>query len=180
MANYLARPQVGFLDACKLAIQKCVTFTGRARRSEFWWAILGMFIVNMLLSWIPYISTLVNLFFTLVGLSLYFRRMHDTSHSGWLVIANFLCGIIGIGIIFTGAFIGGLTFAELSESEQYLAENISTALMGVSAAYIIIGGVLIFASGVIQIVLAVICCFDSDMYENKYGESPKYYLEETE
>lgn len=35
MVNYLTRPQIGFLDATKQAIQKCVTFTGRARRSEF-------------------------------------------------------------------------------------------------------------------------------------------------
>lgn len=135
MANYLARPQVGFLDACKLAIQKCVTFTGRTRRSEFWWATLGLCIINLLLSWIPLVSTVVSLFITLVSLSLCFRRLHDTNHSGWLVIANFACGFVGVGIIFIGAIVGGLSFADLSEGEEYLAENLSTALMGVSAIY---------------------------------------------
>lgn len=180
MANYLARPQVGFLDACKLAIQKCVTFTGRTRRSEFWWATLGLCIINLLLSWIPLVSTVVSLFITLVSLSLCFRRLHDTNHSGWLVIANFACGFVGIGIILIGAIIGGLSFADLSEGEEYLAENISTALMGVSTIYIIIGGLLVLASGILQLVILVFCCIDSDIQANKYGESPKYYLEETE
>ena len=180
MVNYVTRPQVGFLDACKQAIQKCVTFRGRARRSEFWWATLGLCIINLLLSWIPIVSTVVSLFFTLVSLSLSFRRLHDTNHSGWLVIANFACGFVGIGIIFIGAIVGGLSFADLSEGEEYLAENLSTALMGVSTIYIIIGGLLILASGILQLVILVFCCIDSDIQANKYGESPKYYLEETE
>lgn len=135
MVNYLTRPQIGFLDATKQAIQKCVTFTGRARRSEFWWATLGLCIIHLLLSWIPIVSTLMTLFITLISLSLSFRRLHDTNHSGWLAIANFACGFVGVGIIFIGAIVGGLSFADLSEGEEYLAENLSTALMGVSAIY---------------------------------------------
>lgn len=180
MVNYLTRPQIGFLDATKQAIQKCVTFTGRARRSEFWWATLGLCIIHLLLSWIPIVSTLMTLFITLISLSLSFRRLHDTNHSGWLAIANFACGFVGVGIIFIGAIVGDLSFADLSEGEEYLAENLSTALMGVSAIYIIIGGLLVLASGILQLVILVFCCIDSDIQANKYGESPKYYLEETE
>ena len=32
----------------------------------------------------------------------------------------------------------------------------------------------------LQLVILVFCCIDSDIQANKYGESPKYYLEETE
>lgn len=141
---------------------------------------MGLCIIHLLLSWIPIVSTLMTLFITLISLSLCFRRLHDTNHSGWLAIANFACGFVGVGIIFIGAIVGGLSFADLSEGEEYLAENLSTAFMGVSAIYIIIGGLLVLASGILQLVILVFCCIDSDIQANKYGESPKYYLEETE
>lgn len=44
MANYAENPQMGFIKACSTACKKIVTFKGRARRSEFWWAVLGIFI----------------------------------------------------------------------------------------------------------------------------------------
>lgn len=43
MANYAEKPQMGFIEACSTACKKIVTFKGRARRSEFWWAVLGIF-----------------------------------------------------------------------------------------------------------------------------------------
>ena len=42
MANYAEKPQMGFIEACSTACKKIVTFKGRARRSEFWWAVLGI------------------------------------------------------------------------------------------------------------------------------------------
>ena len=39
MANYAEKPQMGFIEACSTACKKIVTFKGRARRSEFWWAV---------------------------------------------------------------------------------------------------------------------------------------------
>ena len=48
MANYAEKPQMGFIEACSTACKKIVTFKGRARRSEFWWAVLGLFIFNLI------------------------------------------------------------------------------------------------------------------------------------
>lgn len=42
MANYAEKPQMGFIEACSTACKKIVTFKGRARRSEFWWAVFGL------------------------------------------------------------------------------------------------------------------------------------------
>lgn len=178
MASYLAKPQVGFLDACKLAVQKCINFKGRARRSEYWWAILGMFIVNLLTSWIPFIGSLISLFITLMSLSLIFRRLHDTNHSGWYAGTSFIVGWAGLAIMFLGAIMGGMSLSDFTEGEAQLAESMSTALAGASIAYIGIGGICLLVSGILGIVLFVFSCLDSEIQTNKYGESPKYYLEE--
>lgn len=178
MANFKEKPQVSFLDACKLAVQKSFIFKGRIRRSEYWWAILGIFIANILLTWIPFIGNLISLYLTIVSLSLAFRRLHDTNHSGWIAGANILLCIGGVIIIFTGAVVGGFSFADLSDDPTALSSSISDALMGASFGYIIIGLLMILASAIIQIVMIVLCCFDSDFQANKYGESPKYIIEE--
>lgn len=49
MANYAEKPQMGFIEACSTACKKIVTFKGRARRSEFWWAVLGIIIFNLII-----------------------------------------------------------------------------------------------------------------------------------
>ena len=180
MANISARPQVGFLDACKLAVQKCINFRGRARRSEYWWAILGLTIINILTSWIPYVGTLISLVVTLISFSLVFRRLHDTNHSGWWAGASFIAGWAGIAVMILGAIMGGMSFADFTEGEEYLADSMSTALAGASIAYLGIGCILLLASGILGIVIFVFSLMDSEIQANKYGESPKYILEDNE
>ena len=89
MANYAEKPQMGFIEACSTACKKIVTFKGRARRSEFWWAVLGIIIFNLIMTPVNYmgktgviISNLLSLVITILSLSLTFRRLHDTGRSG--------------------------------------------------------------------------------------------------
>lgn len=50
---FSARPQVGFVDAIKQFYSSYGTFTGRSNRSEYWWVVLYLAIVNAVLA-IPY------------------------------------------------------------------------------------------------------------------------------
>ena len=86
-----ALPQLGFLEAVKLASSRILDFKGRSRRSEFWWWIpivlianwvLSSFTDNLLLSGI--IST-VTMFF---GLSATARRLQDADKSAWWAMAS--------------------------------------------------------------------------------------------
>ena len=161
MTNLVVKPQVGFMEAIKLAFSKCVTFTGRIRRSEFWWAELGFFIMAIFLCWIPVVGQLLALFIALANLSMTFRRLHDTNHSGWWVGVPMLTSFIAILILVSTVGLAALT-----------GDMDAVAGAGMGSLLIIV--LLYIAAGIMQIIVLVFCCMDSDQTANKYGESPKY------
>ena len=76
---------VGFLDAMKLYFTRYADFSGRSRRSEYWYACL----FNMLLSlvcWIPVIGWIAAVAVLIPGLSVTVRRLHDVGKSGWWLL----------------------------------------------------------------------------------------------
>ena len=108
--EYVPRPEnlLGFADAVKNAIMNnYVNFTGRASRSEYWWFLLFVWIVDMitiLADMIIFGTPVGEGLLYLIGilvlvvplLSVEVRRLHDTGRSGWWV----LIGIIPcIGLI---------------------------------------------------------------------------------
>ena len=57
MANVTVTPMMGFVEAVKTCFSKFATFSGRARRSEFWW----FYLLNAILGGISsYMVTLKN------------------------------------------------------------------------------------------------------------------------
>jgi uncharacterized membrane protein YhaH (DUF805 family) len=86
---------MSFPDAVKICFNKYVGFSGRARRSEFWWWVLFTFLLGIVASIIDSIlgtrsssgsglvSSLVNLAVLLPSLAVGARRLHDTGRSGW-------------------------------------------------------------------------------------------------
>lgn len=91
--------KINMLDAVKLFFKNYFNFTGRASRSEYWWAYLAFVIVSLVIMiaeglamGIDYAGSGVasNLFTfaTLVGwLSLNARRLQDRGHTGWWQLA---------------------------------------------------------------------------------------------
>lgn len=69
--------KVGFVDAIKLFFKNYVNFTGRATKSEFWWAFLFQFIVSFIACFIPIVGTLISLALLIPGISVSVRRLHD-------------------------------------------------------------------------------------------------------
>ena len=76
-------------------LQKYATFSGRARRAEYWWFALANFIISVVLmiagilifgSTSNYADTFLavySLFVLLPSVAVTVRRLHDTGHSGW-------------------------------------------------------------------------------------------------
>lgn len=154
--SQLGRPMLGFMEAVKIClIEKYCCFTGRARRSEYWWFCLFIQIVGWIIGGVcfaiyfkshtfeDYINNplslilspayiggmVVSLAFFLPSLGAMVRRLHDTGRSGkWLLI------LLACIIPLVGSIV-----------------------------------VLVFA-----IVLIVWNVQDSDRGENQYGPSPKY------
>ncbi|HET6297297.1 MAG TPA: DUF805 domain-containing protein [Kribbella sp.] len=88
-------------------LKKYITFTGRARRKEFWMFTLFSFIISAVLGTIDNIigttnstgsgllSSLYGLAVLLPSLAVWVRRLHDTDKSAWWL----LIALTGIGII---------------------------------------------------------------------------------
>jgi uncharacterized membrane protein YhaH (DUF805 family) len=71
-------------------LKKYVTFSGRARRKEFWYFTLfstlisiGFMIVGLLLNVDSLLNSLYNLAVFLPTVAVGVRRLHDTGRSGW-------------------------------------------------------------------------------------------------
>jgi uncharacterized membrane protein YhaH (DUF805 family) len=83
---------MSFADAVRSVLSKYVTFSGRARRSEFWWFALFSIIVSIVGAAIDAIigSSIVGFLLALAlllpSLAVTVRRLHDTGRSGWWIL----------------------------------------------------------------------------------------------
>ena len=149
------QPTLGFGEAVYSAlIKNYANFSGRARRSEYWYFTLFQVVVNSIAYFTPsptvevwgqpvsLLYCLCNLAFFLPGLTVSVRRLHDIDKSGWNILMLYLMPLLSIFIFAT--------------SNPYL-------ILGWS-----VGCFIYF------IRLTIWFCKDSSEEENDYGPSPKY------
>ena len=98
---------MSMIESVKTVLSKYVDFSGRARRSEFWWYMLCYCILSSVLSGIyqatqsnivAVISGIVSLGLLLPTLAVHVRRLHDVGRSGWWLLLDLTC-IGGIVIL---------------------------------------------------------------------------------
>jgi len=82
---------MSFPDAVKACLNQYAGFSGRARRSEFWFfylayvlAVVVATIVGTVIKF-PYLGILVVLALVVPMLAVEIRRLHDTGRSGWFI-----------------------------------------------------------------------------------------------
>ena len=95
---------MGFKEAVSTCFRKYATFTGRARRAEYWYfnlfqTLLGL-LIWLLLRFAPYntvntISIIVNIFLIIPWLAVSARRLHDIGKSGWYIVTLMVIPSIG-------------------------------------------------------------------------------------
>ena len=159
----IEKPQLDFGDAVKQAVNRVFEFKGRSRRSEYWWTMLFVYIIDIVLT--PAFGSLLHL----ATIPLTVRRLHDTGHSGWWLFGSYLANailvimlivdyIMAIVSIAGGAFEdgGGLEFLLVTLGKYAIA---ITLLI------------------VYKLLILIFLCQDSDKKTNKYGASPKYVSE---
>lgn len=184
------KPMMPFWTAVKTCWHKYFDFTGRARRSEYWWFVLFVTIVGTvwsLLCVFGFIGFLMSsdfddtsiltssyywvfllvlgvplLLFVIPQYSAMTRRLHDTGHSGWWVVAMIILGLCYYAAYMI-MFIPYLTSMDVED----LATNNLPVMLPVMA-------VICLAALVLGIVILVYAITDSHREENKYGPSPKY------
>ena len=139
---------VDFNTAVKRFWTKYAEFDGTAQRSEYWFTVLFLFLVEMaftvLTSAIPFVGLLYwvwSLAIIIPCLSLSARRLHDAGFSAKWLVAFWACLLFGFGLVFLGKFT--VMFFLLSE-------------------------LLLIASGIIGIFLFITSLLPSKFKDNKY------------
>ena len=94
---------MSFGESISTVFSKYATFSGRARRSEYWWWYLFVVIVSAVIGGIAgatggsdgssigtILSAVVGLGFLLPNLAVGARRLHDTGRSGWWLLIGLI------------------------------------------------------------------------------------------
>ncbi|HEU5271777.1 MAG TPA: DUF805 domain-containing protein [Jatrophihabitans sp.] len=87
---------MSFADAVRTVFSKYATFSGRARRSEFWWFTLFAAILYIVVGIIDAVAknavlgAIVALALILPSLAVTVRRLHDTGRSGWWILIGLI------------------------------------------------------------------------------------------
>jgi uncharacterized membrane protein YhaH (DUF805 family) len=101
---------MGFGRAVSTCFQKYATFSGRARRAEYWWWVLFSILLTALAvavdfafdlrikndlggSQVGWVQLVVMLGLIIPNISVTFRRLHDTDRSGFWWLLSLLCGL---------------------------------------------------------------------------------------
>jgi uncharacterized membrane protein YhaH (DUF805 family) len=177
-------PMLEPVEAVKTCFRKFFDFTGRARRSEYWWFYLFTLIVSWCFSFLGIIHPYVSYLGLLVGVVLWIptysamtRRLHDTGHSGWWIVAMFVLLLIVYGCIaavfmpYASELMGA---ADNAEMINIMMDALEGAKGGDATTPMLIAVFTGLAMMVIGIIVLVFSIMDSHPGENKYGPSPKY------
>lgn len=174
-----ASPMMSPVESVVTCLKKIFNFKGRARRSEFWWYILFYFVVSTAFSWLGNFSPVLSIIGSVCSLLLFIpqfsavtRRMHDTNHSGWWILAIFvlfLIYLISIAVMLAPLGNDMFEITDKMEMVEAMVDAVQTkpglaAMMSLSS----------LVSTILLIVTLVFAIKDSDWKENKYGPSPKY------
>lgn len=94
----VSRP-MEFVEAIRAYFSNYAKFEGRASRSEFWWAILFVFLGGIVTSFLPFVNIAWSFATLIPSISLSARRLHDINRSGWLQLLSMLFPIGTIAVI---------------------------------------------------------------------------------
>ncbi len=177
MTQFKELPQVDFSVAAQNAFKKIFQFNGRIRRSEYWWDVLTLFLASFVVSLIPFVGILTALALGLTGVSMQFRRLHDTERSGWWWSAQACVGLTSIVLFIISVDFNAYLEALRSQDVQGTINVLVSAITSTTGILAILFYLVNIALG---ITILVFLLQDSQPIANKYGESPKYIFNNTE
>ena len=168
---------MGFTQSIRTCLSKYVVFSGRARRSEYWWFVLFIILVNVGLAVLGAVlfgtdpetgqgSNLLNSVFQLAILlpllAAGWRRLHDTGRPGWYLLLPAAFSIATVFMLLTGVAVFSALETGVDDPEALRGP---AALLGVTGLMIMY---------VIQLVLSVLMIRwltrPSQEGTNEYGE----------
>ena len=172
-----ALPQLGFVEAVRLASSRILDFKGRSRRSEFWWWMLIVLVANWVFSLFIsdfLISSIIATIVMFFGLAATVRRLHDADKSAWWVYISYALGIANNIFVATSPAMNKLMEEATSGSmnEKTIQKIVANGAGELGISFII--GLLFF---IFALIVFFMCLKDSDPEMTEHGESPKYVNE---
>jgi uncharacterized membrane protein YhaH (DUF805 family) len=158
---------MSFLAAVRNCLTNYANFKGRASRSEYWWWVLFVVILQAVTSAITdELSGIASLLVLVPGLAVFVRRLHDTNRSGWWILPPFLLVIVG-----SAFFVGMIVSAglDLATADSWDPE---TAFEGASATLAVLTGVSFLLAFLVGIAVFVFTLLRGNAEANKYGPPP--------
>lgn len=137
---------MGFVNAIKACFSKYAQFSGRARRSEFWWFFLFVAVATSLLSAVDgqifgidpateeprrVLAGLFQLVTILPLLAVAWRRMHDSGLPGWYVLLPVLFSFVVVGSVLGSAFVYPLIEMIGNQSDVFILPAVVAGATGV-------------------------------------------------
>ena len=153
---------MSFGEAIKSVFSKYATFSGRARRSEFWYFYLFYILVAFGLSFLSIRIPIAKYLYILFGLGVFLpytavtvRRLHDIGKSGWILLIFMVATLLISMMVFL------------------FIDIIVPTNEGSSMTVFIVHSLFVFIVFALAIWLIVCLCKDSQPGENKWGPNPK-------
>ena len=92
---------MNLIEAVKSVLHNYMNFSGRARRSEYWYWVLAIVLFSiamshllmvgkMVLGGFPIMTNVYTIVVSLLSISVTIRRLHDIGKSGWWYVLNFI------------------------------------------------------------------------------------------
>lgn len=138
---------ISFPGAITRFFKKYATFNGRASRSEYWWVVLFLALVQIVFailesatngsSAVNLIAGLWSLAILVPQLALSVRRLHDANLSGWWIIVPYILAVTGTILMFVGGM--GAVLSIASDTTGATA-GLGAAMIGVLMA--LVGGIM--------------------------------------
>ena len=196
-AETLPRPRMIFMEAVKACFAKYATFSGRARRSEYWWfslfetilfliPVAGMVIASLfngknfpedftfggavVVALCAVVMLLILFVLLIPSLSVTTRRLHDVGRSGWWIVASYAASCVSA--IMESAFVDKFFTADVCTCAGF-CEGVVNAFQASPVGATLTLLVYLVEYG-LAITIFVFTLFNSHKGENKYGLSPKY------
>lgn len=178
---------MSFGEAIKACFQKYATFSGRARRSEYWYFYLFTFLVSFVLDCIPLIGVLSSIWWLaqiIPSLAVTVRRFHDIGKSGWNYLFIAIPELLFIGYIFSFIFYAikdlinaGIDYHNFADNTENIAKIIGDSIIA-NGSLATFG--IYFLIFVVSIILWLVWMTrDSQPGENKWGPNPKEVTSES-
>ena len=167
MENVIQTPPMSFGEALKTCFKKYATFSGRARRSEFWWFSVLPWLLSLAMYGIFWwklakVSEIESKVAEVMFDEEKLNALKDQAagYDSTFMIVMVVLGIIGLLLLLPG----------LAVSVRRLHDTGKTGFW-------LIGAIIPIVNFVVGIILLIFYLKDGDRGVNKYGPSPKYIVQ---